>query len=180
MCKLRYNGHSETLNEILPFMKWMFRLFWTSDPFFVRQVVTQECRYPKAIYLEIFGPKSKSTNVPKAAGRCLVGFVKFWLQNFYACLPGTLNILLVAYLNHWIGGCFQKCGPKCCRNLCAVCCPILEVPVSTGSLRKFRINYFWLIPYHYGFVAAFSEVLYLSHEKSKCFSHRGPSWVGKW
>lgn len=112
-------------------------------------------------------PNSQSTKVPKAAGRCLVGFLKLWRQNFYACLPGALKNPLVAYCNHWIGGCSQKSGPKYCRNLCAVWCTTVEMPVSTGSVRQFRINYVWLIPYHYGFVAAFSEVLYLSHEKSK-------------
>lgn len=125
-------------------------------------------------------PNSQSTKVSKAAGRCLVGFLKLWLQNFYACLPGDLKIPLVAYWNHWIGGCFQKSGLKCCRNLCAVCCTTVGVPGSTGNVRQFRINYVWLIPYHYGFVVAFSEVLYLSHEKAKCFSHRGPFCVVKW
>lgn len=46
--------------------------------------------------------------------------------------------------------------------------------VSNASIRKLKINYVWLIPYHYGFVATLGEVLYLPHEKAKRVSRRGP------
>lgn len=84
-----------------------------------------------------------------------------------------------AYWNHRIAGCFQKSGPKCCRNLCAFYCTTVDVSVSNASIRKFKINYVWLIPYHYGFVATLGEVLYLPHEKSKAhFPQR--SLFGLW
>lgn len=169
------------LNKILFFMKWTFRTFWTSGPFLWVKRSPKSVGTPKQSFWKFLDPKpnSQSTKVPKAAGRCLVEFLKLWLQNFYACLSGTLKIPLGAYWNHWIAGCFQKSGPKCCRNLCAFYCTTAEVSVSNGSIRKFKINSVWLIPCP-GFVATLSEVLYLSHEKAKWVSCRGPFWVVKW
>lgn len=121
----------------------------------VRQVLTQKCEF-------------------KAASGWLVAFSKLWLHNFYACLPGTLKIPLGACWKHWIAGCFQKSAPKCCSNLCAFYCATVEVSVRNGSIRKFKSNYAWLIPCHYGFVATLWEVFYQPHEKAKCVSCQGP------
>lgn len=49
-----------------------------------------------------------------------------------------------------------------------------SVSIDNRSRRKFRINYFWLIPFHYGIVATLPEVLYLPHARTKYVSHRGP------
>lgn len=126
----------------------------------VRQVLTQKCAF-------------------KAASGWLVAFFKLWLHNFYACLPGTLKIPLGACWKHWIAGCFQKSAPKCCRNLCAFYCATVEVSVRNGSIRKFKSNYAWLIPCHYGFVATLWEFFLSTPWKSKvCFLPR--SLFGLW
>lgn len=165
--------------KILSFMKRMFRTFWNSDPFWESP---RSVGSPKKFFWKFLNLKSKSqsTKVPKAEGRCLVGFLKLWLESFYSCLPGTLKIPVDAYLNHWVAGYFPKSGPKCCRNVCAFYCTAVVASVRNGSVRKFKMNYVWLMPYHYGFVGTLSEVLYLSHEISKCVSCRDPFWVVTW